>query len=68
MTSKDKQLFIIVSFTFLLVAGIVAENLISVTKPKGPNILINVDEVKDKLQKAGIQLHPAKFWKEISGS
>ncbi|MCK5179937.1 MAG: hypothetical protein KAR32_10435, partial [Candidatus Omnitrophica bacterium] len=65
MKIKNKSFIVFLAIATIMIFGIIAENTRSIIDPQKAEIPADTNEIKNKIQKAGIIPHDAMYWKEL---
>ena len=65
MKIKNKSFIALLIIATMMVFGIIAENARLIIDPPKAEIKVDTNEIKNKIQRAGIIPHDALHWKEL---
>jgi len=65
MKKENKNLIMMVGIAAVMVMGIIAQNALSVIRPKTAQIKIDVEKVKQEINDTGLVPRKALHWKEL---
>ena len=65
MKMKNKSFIVLLIIATIMIFGIIAENTRSIINPQKAEIKVDTNEIKNKIQRAGIIPHDAMHWKEL---
>ncbi len=62
MKKQDKIFILFLTLSFILISGILIENVYFTLNPKTITLHIDVDKIKKNIKDAGLTPYEAKYW------